>query len=630
MSKIRNQHLLWEILDFLDMRKVLQVITENKSLHEIRHISPDERSLLVRIYDTPLAPLHYTCRFSKNSSHINGFLYNKLKDYKALIREQAASIDEEKFNKNFENYLTRLNPNFVCMLDPNDAEGLALARRINNLNYGLFLDYAPNNAKVDLSGINLTYFADNLEKLTPEIRNDILDQLANCANLDTLRITFPSEYDPQKFLNLPKNLRKLQLVNNWKSGDELIKALNACAGFQNIESLTIYTFQKCVESNLIDNLRNALSNFKKVKSLYIRQSIQEVVPYEKFRDIFSPFMNTLEKIKFDLDIFDGKQNPITFQDFPNLKKVIIKNNKPNQSIYELGRIPYVQLRYAKAALHRGSIEGITPTQQGYHIVFDKEGFEETEYSKIYNALGSDVLRYLSVRAINTGIPGFFENMSQANKIEVLELTSILGDWKLENILSKTTKLRSLTLIGLGNPVPEHCTDISQTKVVFPENNEFSTLQELNLRKSLITNAKNMLSYAKNIRNLSWTDLTMNKEDFQYFCENIRNLQNLETLFFGKFNVPDANEDEKNAALDNFFKGLTLIKTIKNIEFQSDFRIDLGFLKILKKHLAYIKGLKRLKISVLETGNGFDARKILLQSTAMLHELKELKLIMFDS
>lgn len=624
MSKVKSKFVLKEILLFFPMRKVLQVITYSKGLHEALGIKKEERSLLKRIYDTPLAPLHFSCRFSKNSTHINGFLYNKLKDYRNLIEEQAGNIAKETFNTNFVNYLKSLKNDAICMLDLADSEGLNLARQLPNLKFGLFLDYATNTQAADLSGINLAFFSDNLEKLSADVRNEILNQLARCP-LEKMRLTFPSDLNKEKFQALPK-LKKIQIANNWKNGDELIRALNSIQHMgDSIESLTIYTIQKCVDNNLIGPLKEALSNFKKVRSLYIRQSIQEVMPYDKFVDIFSSFIPTLKKLKFDLDIFESKK-PITFSEFKNLEKVIIKNVKPKQSIYDLKHIKDVQIKYNKIPLHRGSLEGLKENVQGIHIIFDREGYSEDEETQILNAIKEKNLKLVSFRGINSTINQVLPKL-EAENVECLELNNVLGEWNFADVLKRNKGVKSLDLACLGLPSPEHLRDIPQSTIIFPDGGV--DLEELKFRKCAITDIPKMFKCCKNLTFLRFDQLILNSNDFAFFCNNIGQLTKLKSLFFGEIKL-DNNQAPDNELFNKFFIGISTIKTLTSIEFKSDYKITVDFLKIFGKNLGYIKNLETLKISVVEPKDSFEARKILLQASEKLHHLKTLKLIMFDS
>lgn len=630
MSKIKSIYVLADVLKFLPMRKVLQVITYSKSLHETLGIRKEERSLLKRIYTTPLAPLHYTCRFSKKSGHINGFLYNKLKDYRSFIEEQSESVDQETFNTNFINYLQSLKNDFICMLDLNDQEGLELARKLPNLKFGLFLDYATNTQNINLSGINITYFSDNLEKVNADVRKNILEQLAECKNLDTMRITFPNELPVDLFQKLPK-LRKIQIANNWRSGDELVKALNSIQHMgDKLESLTIYTFYKCIEGGNLQGLKEALSNFKKIKSLYFRMSIQETVPYEKFLDLFNTFAPTLEKLKFDVDIFDSKnrKDPITFGEFPNLKKVIIKNEKPSQCPYNLRHIDQFQLKYHKVPVHRGNLEPLKePNAQGFHFVFDKEGYTEDEVKQIEEVIKGPNVKLLSFRGINCQINQILPRLS-CNNIEELILNNVIGNWKLADILKDNPELLSLTLNSLGNPIPEQPAEVNNNIVSFPAAE--SKLKNLTIKSSQISDITNLFKYCLNLTSLSFKDLNLSQEDFIYFCEHIGELKKLNTVNYGKILCPNVNEAQSLELFGKFFENLSTIPNIEYLDFDSNFRLDVNLLSKLGKHLGHFKKLKKLKVSVIEPKDSFEARKILLQETEKLHYIKEFKMIMFDN
>ena len=73
-----------------------------------------------------------------------------------------------------------------------------------------------------------------------------------------------------------------------------------------------------------------------------------------------------------------------------------------------------------------------------------------------------------------------------------------------------------------------------------------------------------------------------------------------------------------------------INSLVDIEFKSDFKISVDFLKIFGKQLGHIKNLQSLKISVIEPKDSYEARKVLLQASEKLKHLKTLKLIMFEN
>jgi hypothetical protein len=635
------------MLEYFPKSKILSIITYSKEFNKIFKIDIKERKMYKVLFELPFPPLHFSTRASFNSKHIDQIVYNRLTDYQMLIKERLDVKDEENFKKVLIEYLKNIKDDqSICMLDLENADELRLAKEVNNLKYGLFHDFVPDKSSfkkipVNLSELNIVYFSNRFQE-NQNIFQSYFSEIIKCP-LETLKINIPSGCPLNEFRNLPK-LRKFEITNsNWGSANQLINFFNVIQHLgDSLESLTLSSFTEVIEEDeknkneeKAKEFKKALSNFKKISHLYIRHSPKKLVDYDKFISIFQPLSYSITKLKFEADILKSK-NPITLQEFPNLKKFIVKwPIKDNLNVYEISSNVECKIKYNKGYVYSDGAKGeedsrnlkeINEKRQGYEIVLDSSGFTENEIKKIEDAINKPIIKTITFRAINSEFNEILSTYSNPNLVE-LELVSIKKTLDLPGILERNPNLTSLILQYLGKPEKNIIEDLPVCPVIFPDKE--MGIEKLEVRCSKITNAQSFITTIKHVKKIIIDDLLMDEGDFKYFVEHFGELKELEFLYLGSIDY-EGDMEMKNQYMEMLYSSLSSIKTLNHLEFKTDEPFNTDSIEKLSRNLGKLVNLTFLQLVAYEKKECCDVRKAIFQATEKLKKLKTFKFITLPS